>query len=124
MIYHPIGILVTNADFMTDLSRPQLGRREWHRVPIDMPALLSSGKRKFPGRLLDISVGGALFESARKRFQFPGPCVLRLPIATRSTDYTDIRAVVVRTTEGRFGLRWLQRIPAHALIRLALPLDR
>jgi hypothetical protein len=109
---------------MTDLTRPELGRREWHRVLIDMPAVLSSGKEKLPGRIVDISVGGALFESGRKWFRFPGPCLLRLPIRTASADHTTIPAEVVRTAGGRFGLRWAQRIPAHALIKLALPLDR
>jgi hypothetical protein len=101
-----------------------LGRREWHRVATDMPAVLSSGRKRFTGRLVDISVGGALFEPDRERLRFPGPCLLRLPIAARAADHTTIKAVVVRAAGGRFGLRWTQRIPPHALIKLALPLDR
>ena len=109
---------------MRDAARPQLGRREWHRLTIEMPALLESGKATLRGKIVNISVGGALFESNRKRFRFPGPCVLRLPIEAASADHTFIQAEVVRTSGGRFGLRWMQRIPAHALIKLALPLDR
>src|SRR5262245_4129112 len=108
---------------MADSARPPLGRREWHRVPIEMPAVLESGKVTFRGTILDISVGGALFEPERKLVRFPGPCILRLPIAAAAA-YTSIQAQVVRTAAGRFGLRWAQRIPAHALIKLALPLDR
>ncbi len=109
---------------MLDPARPHLGRREWHRLPIAMPAVLESGKVTLRGKIVNISVGGALFESDRKRVRFPGPCVLRLPIEAASGDPTFIGAQVVRTSGGRFGLRWTQRIPAHALIRLALPLDR
>jgi hypothetical protein len=109
---------------MTDLARAALGRREWHRIPTDLPAVLSSGMKRFAGRLVDISVGGALFEPDRERLRFRGPCLLRLPIATASADHTTVRAAVVRSAAGRFGLRWTQRIPAHALIKLALPLDR
>jgi hypothetical protein len=109
---------------MLDPAKPQLGRREWHRLPIEMPALLKSGKATLRGKILNISVGGALFESDRKRVRFPGPCVLRLPIEVGATDHTFIQAQVVRTAEGRFGLRWTQRIPAHALIKLALPMER
>jgi hypothetical protein len=109
---------------MLDSAKPQLGRREWHRLPIEMPALLKSGKATLRGKILNISVGGALFESDRQRVRFPGPCVLRLPIEAGSTDHTFIQAQVVRTSDGRFGLRWTQRIPAHALIKLALPLER
>ena len=105
-------------------AKPPLGRREWHRVPIEMPAVLESGKATLRGTLLNISVGGALFESERKVVRFPGPCVLRLPIEAAAAAYTLIQAQVVRTAAGRFGLRWEQRIPAHALIKLALPLDR
>ena len=109
---------------MFDATKPQLGRREWHRLPMQMPALLKSGKATLRGKILNISVGGALFEAERKRVRFPGPCVLRLPSEAGSTDHTFIQAQVVRTSEGRFGLRWTQRIPAHALIKLALPLER
>ena len=109
---------------MEETARPPLGRREWHRVAIEMPAVLESGKVTLRGTVLDISVGGALFESERKLVRFPGPCVLRLPIEAASAAYTLIPAQVVRTAAGRFGLRWAQRIPAHALIKLALPLDR
>ena len=84
----------------------------------------SPARRRLRGKVLNISVGGALFESDRKRVRFPGPCVLRLPIEAASGDQTFIQAQVVRTSEGRFGLRWTQRIPAHALIKLALPLER
>ena len=109
---------------MLDTTKPQLGRREWHRLAIEMPALLKSGKATLPGKILNISVGGALFESDRRRARFPGPCVLRLPIEAGPNDHTLIQAQVVRTAEGRFGLRWTQRIPAHALIKLALPIGR
>ena len=109
---------------MNQLARPDLGRREWHRISVDMPAVLSSGRESLRGRLVDISVGGALFESNRRRYRFPGPCLVRLPIATASSADTPIRAVVVRTSEGRFGLRWTQRFPVHALLKLALPLER
>jgi hypothetical protein len=109
---------------MNDPTCPELGRREWRRVPSDMPATLMSGRERLRGRLLDISVGGALFECEREWVRFPGPCVLRLPVRSAAADYTAIRALVVRTTAGRFGLRWAQRIPAHALIKLALPLAR
>ena len=109
---------------MLDPAKPQLGRREWHRLPIEMPAVLKSGKVTLRGRIVNISVGGALFESDRKRVRFPGPCVLRLPIEAASGGHTSIQAQVVRTSGGRFGLRWTQRIPAHALIGLALPLER
>jgi hypothetical protein len=109
---------------MTDLTRPALGRREWHRVPLQMPALLRSGREALRGQLIDISVGGALFETQRKRIRFPGPCVLRLPVPSATADHTLIPAQVVRAAGGRFGLRWTQRIPLAALIKLALPLDR
>jgi hypothetical protein len=89
-----------------------------------MPALLRSGQEVLSGQVLDISVGGALFETHRKRVRFPGPCVLRLPIPTGSADHTLIPAEVVRTAGGRFGLRWTQRIPMRTLLRLGLPLDR
>jgi hypothetical protein len=89
-----------------------------------MPAVLSSGRKSLPGRVVDISVGGALFEADWKRIRFPGPCLLRLPISTASADHTLIRAEVVRAAGGRFGLRWTQRIPVNALLQLALPLDR
>lgn len=107
-----------------NFASPQLGRREWHRIPTNMSGVLASGEEAVPGRLLDISVGGALFESNRKWVRFPGPCVLRLPLATASGAHTTIRAVVVRASAGRFGLRWTQRIPAPALIKLDLPLGR
>jgi len=109
---------------MLDTVKPELGRREWHRLALEMPALLKSGKATLRGKILNISVGGALFESDRKRARFPGPCVLRLPIEAGANDHTFIQAQVVRAAEGRFGLRWTQRIPAHALIKLALPLGR
>jgi hypothetical protein len=109
---------------MNDSTHPELSRREWRRVPSDMPATLISGRETVRGRLVDISVGGALFECGRKWVRFPGPCVLRLPVRCAAADYTAIRALVVRTAAGRFGLRWTQRIPAHALIKLALPLAR
>jgi len=109
---------------MSDLGRPALGRREWHRIATDMAVVLSSGRKRFAGRLVDISVGGALFEPERERLRFRGPCLLRLPVAAPSADHTTIGAVVVRAAAGRFGLRWTQRFPAHALIKLALPLDR
>ena len=109
---------------MLEPAKLQLGRREWHRLPVEMPAVLESGKTTLRGKIVNISVGGALFESDRRRARFPGPCVLRLPIEAASGDYTLIQAQVVRTSGGRFGLRWTQRIPAHALIRLALPLER
>jgi hypothetical protein len=109
---------------MNDPTPSELGRREWRRVPSDLPATLISGRESLRGRLVDISVGGALFECARQWVRFPGPCVLRLPVRCAAGDYTAIRALVVRTGAGRFGLRWAQRIPAHALIKLALPLAR
>jgi hypothetical protein len=109
---------------MSDPTKPQLGRREWHRLAVEMPALLESGNAALRGKILNISVGGALFESDRKRVRFPGPCVLRLPIEAATRDHTLIQAQVVRTSEGRFGLRWTQRIPPHALLKLALPLER
>lgn len=109
---------------MTDLTRPALGRREWHRIPLQMPALLRSGRKAFTGRVLDISVGGALFETQRKRLRFPGPCVLRLPVPSPTADHTLIPAQVVRAAGGRFALRWTQRIPLAALLKLGLPLDR
>lgn len=109
---------------MDTSERPPLGRREWRRVSIEMPAVLESGKAALRGTILNISVGGALFESERKLARFPGPCVLRLPIEAAAAAHTLIRAQVVRTAAGRFGLRWTQRIPAHALIKLGLPLDR
>jgi hypothetical protein len=109
---------------MLEPAKPPLGRREWHRLPVEMPAALMSGKATLRGRIVNISVGGALFESDRRRVRFPGPCVLRLPIEAASGDDTAIQAQVVRTAGGRFGLRWTQRIPAHALIKLALPLER
>jgi hypothetical protein len=124
MEYHSDGIPTATDALMSDLEKPALGRREWHRVAIDMPAVLSSGRKRFAGRLVDISVGGALFAPERERLRFPGPCLLRLPIAAPSADHTIIRAIVVRAGAGRFGLRWTQRIPAHALIKLALPLER
>ncbi len=113
-----------DAATMLDPAKPQLGRREWHRLRIEIPAVLKSGKARLRGKVLNISVGGALFEPDRKRVRFPGPCVLSLPIEAASGDHTFIQAQVVRTSEGQFGLRWTQRIPAHALIKLALPLDR
>ena len=109
---------------MLEPAKYQLGRREWHRLPVAMPAVLVSGKATLRGKIVNISVGGALFESDRRRVRFPGPCVLRLPIEAASGDDTAIQAQVVRTSGGRFGLRWTQRIPAHALIKLALPLER
>jgi hypothetical protein len=109
---------------MTDLTRPTLGRREWRRVPLQMPALLRSGRESLSGQVIDISVGGALFETQRKRIRFPGPCVLRLPVPTPSADHTLIPAQVVRAAGGRFGLRWTQRIPLAAVLKLGLPLDR
>jgi hypothetical protein len=109
---------------MTDLTRPALGRREWHRVPLRMTAWLGSGRQALSGQVIDISVGGALFETQRKRIRFPGPCVLRLPVPTRTADHTLIPAQVVRAAGGRFGLRWTQRIPLPILLQLGLPLDR
>ncbi len=108
---------------MTDAGSA-LGRREWHRIPIDLPVTLASGGETLAGRLVDISVGGALLEAARKRFRFHGPCVVRLPVPSASTQYTDIPAVVVRAAGKRFALHWTHRFPAHALIKLALPLGR
>ena len=109
---------------MTDASSNELGRREWRRIPINMAVTLNSGPEVLPGRLVDISVGGALFEAKKHRFRFPGPCVLRLPLGTASSDHTDVPATVVRAAGARFALRWSRRFPAHALIKLALPLER
>jgi hypothetical protein len=89
-----------------------------------MSASLRSGREALRGQVIDISVGGALFETQRKRIRFPGPCVLRLPVATAADDYTLIPAQVVRAAGGRFGLRWTQRIPLAAVLKLGLPLDR
>jgi hypothetical protein len=107
---------------VNDLVQPALGRREWHRVRIDMPAVLQSGKRALRGRIVDISVGGALFQPDRTRVRLPGPCLLRLPLRSTLADHTSIAAQVVRASAGRFGLRWAQRIPAEVLIKLSLPL--
>jgi hypothetical protein len=109
---------------MNDPTHPEPSRREWRRVASNMPATLISGRERLRGRLVNISVGGALFEPARKWVRFPGPCVLRLPLPCASADHTAIGALVVHAGAGRFGIRWTQRIPAHALIKLALPLAR
>jgi PilZ domain len=89
-----------------------------------MPGVLQSGKAALRGRIVDISVGGALFEPDRARVRLPGPCLLRLSLRQGPADYTAIAAEVVRTSAGRFGLRWTQRIPAKVLIALSLPLER
>jgi hypothetical protein len=127
MAYHSGALpnfAVPAADSVNDPASPELGRREWRRVPIILPAVLRSGRGSLPGRLVDIGVGGALFEPEHERFRFRGACVVRLPIPTRSAKYTSITAAVVRAAGGRFALCWTQRIPAHVLLALALPLDR
>jgi hypothetical protein len=112
------------AAAVNDSAKLELGRREWHRIRIDLPAVLRSGRASLPGRLVDIGVGGALFEPEHERFRFRGACVVRLPVPTRSAKYTAICAAVVRAAGGRFALFWTQRMPAYLLIALALPLER
>jgi PilZ domain len=89
-----------------------------------MPGVLQSGKKALRGTIVDISVGGALFEPERARVRLPGPCLLRLPLRSATADHIAIAAEVVRTSAGRFGLRWTRRIPAEVLIKLSLPLGR
>ena len=112
------------AAAVNDSAKLELGRREWHRIRSDLPAVLRSGRASLPGRPADIGVGGALFEPEHERFRFRGACVVRLPVPTRSAKYTAICAAVVRAAGGRFALFWTQRMPAYLLIALALPLER
>ena len=127
MAYHCAALSILAYAAAVAVNDPvslELDRREWRRVPIDLPAVLRSGRGSLPGRLVDIGVGGALFEPEHERLRFRGACVVRLPFPTRSAKYTTVTAAVVRAAGGRFALCWTQRIPAHVLLALSLPLDR
>ena len=88
-----------------------LDRRRSNRVPLRIGATVDAGGSSLPGRLVNLSQGGALFEFTQKRSVFPGPCVLQLPLGKAPDGYVSIPIDIVRAAHGQFGLEWRRPLP-------------
>ena len=99
--------LVTHQETpMDQLTQSPLGRRRAHRVDLSLGAAVSAGERSLPGRIVNLSVGGALFKSKQRRARFPGPCHLTVSVGDTPKHQVSIPVNIVRAVNGQFGLEW------------------
>jgi hypothetical protein len=100
------------------LGQPPLGRRQSPRVALSMGAVVNAGEGSVRGKLVNLSLGGALFESRQRRCYFPGPCVLQVALGRAPDQRISIPISIVRAQRGQFALEWKQRLPAEELFKL------
>ena len=103
---------------MDDTTQHPLGRRQSPRISLNMGAIVNAGERSVAGRLVNLSLGGALFESKQRRCYFPGPCVLQVALGKAPEQRISIPISIVRAERGRFALEWKQRLRAEELSKL------
>jgi hypothetical protein len=100
------------------LGQSPLGRRQSPRVALSMGAVVNAGEGSVRGKLVNLSLGGALFESRQRRCYFPGPCVLQVALGRTPEQHISIPISIVRAQRGQFALEWKQRLPADEYSKL------
>jgi hypothetical protein len=110
-------MLIREEDFVNDLADWPSERRQSVRVPLDAQAAVNTGDAWLAGRLLNLSLGGALFEAKRPSYLFRGPSVLRLAPPSADTPLL-LPVSVVRITRTRFALRWERSVRVDEITRL------
>lgn len=102
----------------TKEAKGPLGRRKSHRVLLRIGATVDTGGRSVHGRLINLSQGGALFESKQRRYVFPGPCTLQVALGKAPDRYVSIPIDIVRAAGGQFGLQWRPPLPGDEVVDL------
>jgi hypothetical protein len=102
----------------TKEAREPLGRRKSHRVSLHIGATVDAGGRPLHGRLINLSQGGALFESKQRRYVFPGPCTLQVALGKAPDRYVSIPIDIVRAAGGQLALEWRQPPPGDEVVDL------
>ena len=103
---------------MSESIQPPLGRRQSPRIELSVGAVVNAGKQSVRGKLLNLSSGGALFQSMQRRVYFPGPCVLQVAAGTKPDRRISIPINIVRAERGQFALQWKQLLPADEFSKL------
>jgi len=103
---------------MSQSIQPPLGRRQSPRIELSVGAVVNAGKQSVRGKLLNLSSGGALFQSMQRRVYFPGPCVLQVAAGGTPDRRITIPINIVRAERGQFALQWKQLLPADELSKL------